>query len=46
MGDEEHAHAALAAQPREDCDDLGLGGHVQSGGQLVGGQRRRDHHVS
>ena len=36
VGDEEHGHAALAAQLVEDCHHLGLGGDVQGGRRLVG----------
>ncbi len=36
MGDEDHAQAALPAQPVEDADDLGLDGDVQGRGGFVG----------
>jgi hypothetical protein len=52
VADEQHAHAALGLQPRQQFQDLALDGHVQRRGGLVGdqqlglaGQRHRDHHA-
>ena len=41
VGDEQHRHAALAAQVVEDRHHLRLGGHVERGGRLVGEQQAR-----
>ena len=41
VGDHKHAHAALRAQARDELEDLGLDGHVERGGRLVGDEQRR-----
>ena len=50
--DEQQRHAELAAQPRQQLEDLRLDGDVERGGRLVGddergpaGERHRDHHA-
>ena len=52
VGDQHHRHAHLVLQLRQQVEDLGLDGHVQRGGRLVGdhqlrlaGQRDGDHHA-
>ena len=52
VADEQHAHAVLGLQPREQLHDLALDGDVERGGRLVGdqqlrlaGQRHGDHHA-
>ena len=51
MGDEDDAHPELLAAAGEQIEDLGLDGHVERGGRLVGdeqlglaGERHGDHH--
>ena len=41
VGDQDQAHLALLAELGEQVHDLGLDGHVQRGGRLVGDQHRR-----
>ena len=48
--DPDHGHVQLLLQPLDQVHDLGLDGHVEGGGRLVGdqqfgeaGQRHRDH---
>ncbi len=50
VADEQHAHAPLGLQAREQVEDLALDGHVERGGRLVGdeqlrlaGERHGDH---
>ena len=51
VGDQDDPHAKLALDLVEQAEDLGLDGHVERGGRLIGdqqarpaGQRHRDHH--
>ena len=51
MRDQQHRHAALALQARQQAQHLRLDGHIQRGGGLIGhqhircsGQRHGDHH--
>ncbi len=39
MGDQQHAHAALAPEIVDQAQDLALGGDVERGGRLVGDQQ-------
>ena len=50
VGDEQHRHARLGLEPRQQLEDLRLHGHVERGGRLVGdeevglvGERHGDH---
>ena len=52
VGDQQHGHAALALELREQVENLRLDGDVKGGGRLVGnqqvglaGQRDGDHHA-
>ena len=50
MGNEDHRHALFPLQPLQEVENLGLRGHIQRGGRLVGDEdfwvareRHRDH---
>ena len=51
VGDEQDRHRQALAEVVDEVEDLGLDGHIEGGGRLVGdqelgltGQRHRDHH--
>ncbi len=39
VGDEDHRHVLFPLQGVQEFDDLGLGGHIEGGGGLIGDEK-------